>query len=209
MPKGVFIALDGLDGAGKSTQCRLLADWLRACGHEVVTCRDPGGTAMGDRIRFILLDGKNEMGLACEALLYMASRAQLVEEIIRPALEAGNVVVSDRYLLANVAYQGHAGVLGAETIWKLGELSAQGLLPDVTLLLDIGYVSASARKSGPLDRLERRGLDYFAKVRTGFLEEAERRPATIKVIDATQPEEVVHERIRREVALVLDQRGRP
>src|SRR5437588_8834825 len=102
MAHAPFLSLDGLDGSGKSTQCRLLADWLRGRGHEVTLCADPGGTAVGDLLRQLLLHHRQELVLPCEALLFMASRAQLVEEVIRPALGAGRVVVSDRYLLANV-----------------------------------------------------------------------------------------------------------
>src|SRR4051794_4466548 len=109
MPRGVFLSLDGLDGTGKSTQCRLLADWLRARGHSVTECADPGGTSVGEVIRGLLLDHRRQMSLACEALLFMASRAQLVTEVIQPALDAGQVVLADRFLLANVVYQGHAG----------------------------------------------------------------------------------------------------
>src|SRR4051794_37245721 len=109
MLRSLFISLDGLDGAGKSTQCRLLADWLRARGHVVTQCTDPGGTEIGSLLRGILLDRRRQMTLACEAYLFMASRAQLVQEIIRPALGAGQAVVSDRFLLANVVYQGYAG----------------------------------------------------------------------------------------------------
>src|SRR5438046_2162867 len=110
--KSLFISLDGIDGGGKSTQCRLLAEWLRGeHGHDVVLCRDPGGTFVGDRIRDVLLDKQSDMSMWCEAFLYMASRAQLVQEVIRPALEAGKTVICDRYLLANVVYQGHASGL--------------------------------------------------------------------------------------------------
>src|SRR6516225_4604683 len=115
MRSGLFLSLDGLDGAGKSTQGRLLGDWLRAEGHAVVTCVDPGGTPIGERIRELLLH--REMTLPCEALLFMASRAQLVAEVIRPALESGKTVISDRFLLANVVYQGHAGGLDPEQLW--------------------------------------------------------------------------------------------
>src|ERR1700734_17152 len=109
MPRGPFISLDGLDGTGKSTQCRLLAEGLRRQGLTVTECADPGGTAIGDVLRDLLLHHRQEMILSCGALLFMASRAQLTAEIIRPALEAGHAVVSDRYLLANVVYQGRAG----------------------------------------------------------------------------------------------------
>src|SRR4051812_28312104 len=108
--RGLFLALDGPDGGGKSTQAAALAAWLRARGFDVVTCRDPGGTSLGDRLRQILLDRSTvNLSLRAEMLLYMASRAQLVEEIIRPALTSGRIVVSDRYLLANIVYQGYAG----------------------------------------------------------------------------------------------------
>src|SRR5271168_1096942 len=111
MAHAVFLSLDGLDGTGKSTQCRLLAAWLRAQGRQVVSCADPGGTAAGDIIRSLLLEHRGELDVACEAFLFMASRAQLVSEVIRPALADGQIVVSDRFLLANVVYQGHAGGL--------------------------------------------------------------------------------------------------
>src|SRR5438445_2927519 len=123
---GLFLSLDGLDGCGKSTQCRLLADWLRAQGREVTCCADPGGTAVGDVLRDLLLDRRRRMTLACEALLFMASRAQLTAEIIRPALEAGHVVISDRFLLANVVYQGHAGGLDPARIHEMGLLATGG-----------------------------------------------------------------------------------
>src|SRR4051812_36986118 len=107
MTRGLFISLDGVDGSGKSTQCRLLADWLRGRGFVVTECADPGGTAIGSVIRELLLDRRRQMTLTCEAFLFMASRAQLTAEVIRPALEAGGAVVCDRFLLANVVYQGH------------------------------------------------------------------------------------------------------
>ena len=120
MSRGFFISLDGLDGAGKSTQCRLLADWLRGRGDSVVTCHDPGGTDLGQQLRHVLLNYRGSMSVTCEALLFMASRAQLVAEVIRPALDAGQIVISDRFLLANVVYQGHAGGLDPAQLWNVG-----------------------------------------------------------------------------------------
>ena len=119
MTRGLFFSLDGLDGTGKSTQCRLLAEWLRSRGHEVIECADPGGTAIGRALRDILLHHRGEIAPACEALLFMASRAQLVAEVIRPALDAGRIVVCDRFLLANVVYQGHGAGLDAEQSGRL------------------------------------------------------------------------------------------
>src|SRR4051812_26016121 len=128
----MFISFDGIDGVGKSTQVALITDALRAQGHEVVVCRDPGSTSLGERIRDVLLtsDSKTPIGRRSEMLLYMAARAQLVEEIIRPALELGKVVIADRYLLANVVYQGHAGGLDPNEIWEVGRIATQGLQPD-------------------------------------------------------------------------------
>jgi dTMP kinase len=191
----MFISLDGLDGTGKSTQCRLLADWLRGQGREVIECADPGGTPTGDVIREILLGRRNEMVLPCEALLFMASRAQLTAEVIRPALAAGRTVLSDRYLLANVVYQGHAGGLDPDQIWEIGKLATGGLLPDLTFVLDLPVEVALNRRNGPADRVESRNLAYHIRVREGFLVEARRHPNTVQVVDATQSIQKVHEQI--------------
>ncbi len=209
MSRGFFLSLDGLDGAGKSTQCRLLADWLQAQGQRVVLTRDPGGTNLGNRIREILLNSQNAMSLWSEAFLYMASRAQLVEEVIRPELEQGACVVCDRFLLANVVYQGHAGGLPVEKLWEIGLLATGGLEPDLTLVLDLPPHAAAKRKPGPGDRMESRGEDFHARVRQGYLAEAKRRPDKIQVIGAGQPIEIVRDSIRREVARVLGARPRP
>jgi dTMP kinase len=198
-----FISLDGLDGTGKSTQCRLLADWLRRQGHAVTECTDPGGTAIGDVIRDLLLDRRREMTLPCEAFLFMASRAQLTAEVIRPALDAGHIVLSDRYLLANVVYQGHAGGLDPNLLWEIGKLATGGLEPDLTMVLDLPIETAIGRLGRPADRMESRESSYHARVRSGFLAEAQRRPDLIRVIDAGQPVAVVQQRIQEEVAGVL------
>jgi dTMP kinase len=200
---GLFLSLDGVDGAGKSTQCRLFADWLRTLGKTVVQCHDPGGTALGQELRDILLNHRGQMSLACEALLFMASRAQLVAEVIRPALATGSIVITDRFLLANVVYQGHAGGLDPDQLWNVGYFCTSGLEPDLTFVLDLPLeVATQRRKPGP-DRLESRGDDYFARVRAGFLAEAKRRPERIRVVDATLPSDAVQERLRREVGSLL------
>jgi dTMP kinase len=203
MAGGLFISLDGLDGTGKSTQCRLLAEWLRVRGHAVTTCADPGGTAIGQAIRELLLLGRQEMTMACEALLFMASRAQLTAEVIRPAVDAGQVVVCDRFLLANVVYQGHAGGLDPELLWQIGRMATGGVEPELTLILDLPVEAAKARCKERPDRFESRAATYQARVRHGFLTEARRDPQRLRVIDASQPIEVVHERICQEVARVL------
>jgi dTMP kinase len=199
MPRPPFISLDGLDGAGKSTQCRLLAQGLREQGWAVTECTDPGGTALGGQLRTLLLTYRGAMALSCEALLFMASRAQLVETVIRPALDAGQAVLSDRFLLANVVYQGHAGGLEPEQLWQVGRFATGGLEPDLTLVLDLPLEEALARRKASADRLESRSLDYHARVRQGFLLEAQRRPDRIVVIDARGSVDEVQEQLRREV----------
>lgn len=210
MSRGLFLSLDGIDGTGKSTQCQLLTDWLRAQRFHVTPCTDPGGTAVGAVIRSLLLDHRQDMTLPCEAFLFMASRAQLVAEVIWPALAGGQVVVSDRFLLANVVYQGHAGGIDPEQLWQMGRLSTGGLEPDLTLVLDLPIELALVRRQtrvpgpqGAADRMESRAVEFHYRVREGFLEEAQRRPERIRVIDASPPIEVVHERICQEVARVL------
>jgi dTMP kinase len=190
----MFFSFDGIDGAGKSTQVRMFVDALRSRGHEVVVCRDPGSTPLGERVREILLNSGEEtmIGPRSEMMLYMAARAQLVDEVIRPALDAGKVVVSDRYLLANVAYQGHAGGLDPLAIWQVGRVATDGLEPDHVFVLDITPEAADARMNRPLDRMENRGREYRDRLRAGFLKEASDAAGRIHVIDASRPAEAVH-----------------
>jgi len=200
---GRFIVLDGLDGTGKSTQCRLLAEWCRSQGRDVVTCRDPGGTPLGDAIRAILLDHKNEMTLAAEAMLFMASRAELVARVIRPALAAGKWVVSDRYSLANVVYQGHAGGLSVDELWQVSRAITGGVEPELTVVLDLPVERANERRARTADRFERRDAAYQERVRQGFLAEARRLPERIVIVDATPGVDEVQRAIREALKLVL------
>lgn len=198
--RGRFIALDGMDGAGKSSQIAALSDWLRSSGRTVVTCRDPGSTPAGDAIRAILLDRHDlHVSATAEMLLYMAARAQLVAEVVAPALDRGDWVISDRYLLANVVYQGHAGGLDPEVIRRVGAVATGGIMPDLVLVLDVDLETAARRLSRPLDKLENRGDDYRRRLREGFLAEASRAPDAIAVIDAHGPVHEVAARIRAAV----------
>lgn len=201
----MFFTLDGIDGVGKSTQMKLLADWLRgAQRRDVVTCRDPGSTQLGEAVRGILLGHHDTpVGMRSEMLLYMAARAQLVEEVIRPALAAGKVVVSDRYLLANVVYQGYGGGLNVEELWTVGRIATGGLAPTRTLLLDLEPKLAMQRLTGTPDRMEKRGIEFLTRVRDGFLAAAKRHPQEIVVIDASQSIDAIQSALRARVAEVL------
>jgi dTMP kinase len=207
MARGFFLSLDGMDGAGKSTQCRLLADWLRAQGRDVVLCHDPGGTDLGQQLREILLEYRGHMSLPTEALLFMASRAQLVAEVIRPALDAGKVVLTDRFLLSTVVYQGHAGGLDPAQLWQIGLFGAGGLQPDLTIVLDLPLEVSMARRKPGADRLESRDVTYFARVRAGFLAEAERSPDRICIIDASPPVEFVQQCLHEEITKRWEAQG--
>jgi dTMP kinase len=184
MSRGRLIVLEGMDGSGKSSQVAVVAGWLAERRRQVVSCRDPGSTGVGDAIREILLH-RHDLQLTAEAemFLYMAARSQLVREVIVPALEAGNWVVSDRFLMSNIVYQGHAGGLDPEQVRQVGSLATGGLEPDLTLLLDVDLDTVARRLDRPLDRLEARGRDYRQRLREGYRSEAVRAAAT--VIDAT------------------------
>jgi len=200
----MFFSIDGGDGTGKTTQVALLAQWLRALGHEVLTCRDPGSSRLGEAVRQLLLDRTDlEIGRRAEMLLYMAARAQLADELIRPALEAGKTVVSDRYLLANVVYQGHAGGLEVEALWEVGRVATGGLMPDLTIVLDLPAELAAVRIERELDRMEKQGDAFHARVRQGFLAEAARQPDRILVVDASRSVDEVQAEVRAAARRVL------
>ena len=194
----MFFSIDGGDGAGKSTQVAMFCQWLGQQGREVVACRDPGSTPLGEAVRQLLLDRHDlRIDRRSEMLLYMAARAQLGEEIIRPALANGKTVVSDRYLLANVVYQGHAGGLDVATLWEVGRVATGGLLPDLTIVLDMPAEAAAKRLVRQPDRMELQGEAFHARVRAGFLAEAARQPDRIAVLSAAQSIEQVQADIRR------------
>lgn len=205
---GMFFSFDGIDGVGKTTQMELFCEWLRGRGFEVLTCRDPGSTPLGERVREILLhsDEATPIGRRAEMLLYMASRAQLVEEVIRPALKAGKTIVSDRYLLANLVYQGYAGGLDLEAIRQVGAVAIDGLSPDAVFLLDMAPAAADARMQRSLDRMESQGNIYRERLRAGFLSEAARNAREIHVIDADRAVESVQLEIRQIAERLLDAR---
>lgn len=201
----MFFSFDGIDGVGKTTQMRLFHDWLVAEGHEVVTCRDPGSTSLGERVREIVLNSDHTTLISArsEMLLYMAARAQLVDEVIRPAIEAGKTVISDRFLLANIVYQGHAGGVPLAEIREVGRIATAGLMPDCVFLLDMSPTDARGRMGQELDRIEQRGDEYREKLRAGFLAEAQYMGSSLHVVDAGQPIETIQSELRKIVKTLI------
>jgi len=211
---GLFLALEGPDGGGKSTQLARLVAWLRGDGFDVVSCRDPGSTVVGDRLREIVLDPAWEnLSMRSEMLMYMASRAQLVDEVIRHSLAASRVVVTDRFLLSNIVYQGFAGGLAVEDLWRVGQVATAGLLPDLTLVLDVSAEVARDRLGSARDRIENRPAEYHRLVRAGFVAAARAQdgpgglcpyyPAPLVLIDAQDDPDAVFHQIKSEVQRVL------
>jgi dTMP kinase len=193
---GFFVVFEGGEGAGKSTQMAAFVDWLRARGVDVVMTREPGGTAIGERIRAIVLDtDAGEMDEHTEALLYAADRAQHANEVIVPALKEGNVVVSDRFVDSSLAYQGLARGLGLEEIYRISEWATGGLLPDVVFFLSVDPKAGLQRSAGEKDRIENAGEDFHDKVKAAYLQLAKRFPGRFVVIDAARSKAEVHAEI--------------
>ena len=196
---GKFLVLDGPDGCGKSTQVRLLSEWIAGQGVDVVSYRDPGTTVVGEKIREILLDTAHEgMGDNVEVLLYMAARAQLWKEHIGPDLKGGKCVLMDRWVSSTCAYQGWAGGFGIEKVLKIGADALERLWPDVTVVLDVDLDTARGRMQRDLDRMEQKGDAYHAKVREGFLKLSDY-CEDVKVVDAAQPVEQVHQDVLKAI----------
>lgn len=197
MDQGRFITLEGIEGSGKSTQAALLRDFLVARGLEVVVTREPGGSPIAEKIREILLDPRNlKMVPLAELFLYEASRTQHVAEVIRPALEAGKWVLCDRFFDASTAYQGNARGLGMKMVAELNLVATWGLVPDLTLVLDLPVEAGLKRLARSPDRIESETLDFHQRVRQGYLEIAANDPSRIKVVDASGTIDDICTRIR-------------
>ena len=201
---GKFIVLDGPEGSGKSTQVERLVQRLRHMGRRATAVRDPGSTPVSERIREVLLDKRlPEMDVGTEVFLYMASRAEMVVRIIRPALDVGLIVVSDRFVSSTVAYQGAAGGVDPAVIWDLGRIACGGIEPDLTVILDLPVDAGFGRIRRERDRIESKDRAYHEKVRQGFLAMARERPEKFAVVDATQSPDEVARAIEQAVTRVL------
>jgi dTMP kinase len=209
---GRLIAFEGVEGAGKSTQLGLLRQALEGRGgpsagrpREVVVAREPGGTPAGERVRSLLLDPAVELHPRAEALLFAAARAELVEEVIRPALERGAVVLCDRYLDSSLAYQGGARGLGLGPVTEVNRFATGGVLPDLVVLLDLDPAAGLARRAGDRDRIEAQDLDFHRRVRSAFRDLAAADPARFCVVDAAAPVAEVAARVQAAVRSLLEQ----
>ncbi|WP_242088396.1 dTMP kinase [Curtobacterium sp. DN_7.5] len=200
---GRFITLEGGDGAGKTTQAERLSAWLGEHGRTVVRTREPGGTDLGVRIREIVLHERGHVAPRAEALLYAADRAHHVETVVRPAVARGDVVLQDRYIDSSVAYQGVARGLGADHVRAVSDWATGGLVPDLTVLLDldvlVGRARVAAARGDTFDRLESEAAAFHESVRRAFLDMAAAEPERFLVVDASMPADVVQQAVRAAV----------
>jgi dTMP kinase len=199
----MFITLEGPDGSGKTSHMQPLAEWLEGLGYHVQTAREPGGTLISEQIRIVLHDLKNtEMHPHTETLLYQAARAQVVEEVIRPKLAQGWIVLCDRYADSTLAYQGYGHQQSLAEVRALARYATGGLLPNLTLLLDVDVETGLSRRQtsgGEWNRLDAYQLEFHRRVREGYLEMARQEPERWVLVDAGQPWEMVQESLRNEI----------
>lgn len=207
---GVFITFEGPEGAGKTTQLHLLAQYLTTCSVPVEVIREPGGTSLGEKVRELLLDPAQDIAATTEVYLYAAARAQLVEKLIKPGMEAGRVILCDRYVDASIAYQGYGRGLGPEQVRYANTMAVDGIWPDLTILLDIateeGLQRARNRRQG-LDRIELEEVGFHQAVRQGYLAQAKLDPHRFLVIDAAMPVDIINASIRTRILELLCQKG--
>jgi dTMP kinase len=210
---GTFITFEGIDGSGKSTQLRLLANFLKANGCDALLTREPGGTSVGIRLRSALLDVQEELDPLTELLVFAADRAQHVRTVLRPAIEAGEVIFSDRYADATVAYQGAGRGFPPDLIAEIVELATEGLKPDLTVLFDLSVDDSTARtrrrSNGKHkgDRLDVEPDEFHRRVREAYLAIARAEPERVKIVETNNPVEVTHERVKEIVVPFLRSRG--
>ena len=195
MSKGLFITFEGGDGCGKTTQIKLLDEYLRNKGYKTLLTREPGSIGLGEKVREILLNYDGEVSSVCESFLFLADRAQNVDCIIKPALEEGTIVICDRHTDSSVAYQGYGRGLDIDRINMLNNIATSGLKPDLTIVLDVDVETSQARVGSEKDRMESAGIEFFERVRKGYLEIAKQEPERVKVVDAKQTIEDIHNQI--------------
>jgi dTMP kinase len=202
--KGKFITFEGSEGSGKSTQIKFIEKYLKSKKKKFLFVREPGGVKISEKIRRLLLDVNNTaMSDEAETLLYMAARAQLVEEVVEPELKAGTIILCDRFLDSTLAYQGYGHGIDVQLIRKVGEFATKGISPDLTLLFDIDVKKGFARINRAKDRIEQRAISYHKKVRQGYLSIAKKEPKRVKVIDSNRTKEEIHNSVCQYVDQLL------
>lgn len=192
MNKGLFITFEGADGCGKTTQLMLMAKYLKEHGAEVLVTREPGAKGLGEKLREILLNYDGEVSSQAEAFLFLADRAQHMDVIIKPAVAAGKIVLCDRHTDSTVAYQGYGRGIDVSRINMLNDIATGGRKPDLTIVFDVDVETSLSRVGKEKDRMENAGMDFFNRVRNGYLQIAKQEPERVKVIDATQSIEAIH-----------------
>lgn len=200
MTKGLFITFEGGDGCGKTTQIKLLDEYLRNKGYKTLLTREPGSKGLGEKVREILLNYNGDVSPVCESFLFLADRAQNVDCLIKPALEEGTIVICDRHTDSSVAYQGYGRGLDVDRIKMLNSIATSGLKPDLTIVLDVDVETSQKRVGSEKDRMESAGMEFFERVRQGYLEIAKQEPERVKVVDSTQTIEEIHKEILELVA---------
>lgn len=195
MSKGLFITFEGADGCGKTTQLMLLAKYLKAQGREVVVTREPGARGLGEKIREILLNYDGEVSSRAEAFMFLADRAQHIDVIVNPAIKSGKIVLCDRHTDSSVAYQGYGRRLDIDEIKRLNSIATNGKKPDMTLIFDIDVETSMARVGDTKDRMESAGIEFFNRVRNGYMEIAKQEPNRVKVLDASKSIEEIHKNV--------------
>ena len=200
MDKGLFITFEGADGCGKTTQIKLLDEYLRAKGYQTLLTREPGSKGLGEKLREILLNYDGEVSPVAESFLFLADRAQHIDCIIKPALEKGTIVLCDRHTDSTLAYQGYGRGLDLGEIRKLNKIATSGLTPDLTIVLDVDIETSQARVGAEKDRMESAGIEFFQRVRNGFLEIAKQEPERVKVINSADSIENIHKKVVELVA---------
>lgn len=200
MEKGLFITFEGADGCGKTTQIKLLDEYLRSKGYKTLLTREPGSKGLGEKLREILLNYDGEVSPVAESFLFLADRAQHVDCIIKPALENGIIVLCDRHTDSTLAYQGYGRGLDLDEIRKLNKIATSGLKPDLTIVLDVDIETSQARVGAKKDRMESAGIEFFQRVRDGFLEIAKQEPERVKVISSADTIENIHKKVVELVA---------
>ena len=196
MQKGLFMTFEGMDGCGKTTQLNLLASYLKEKGHDIIITREPGSAGLGEKIREILLNYDGEVSSNAEAFLFLADRAQHIDTLVKPAIEAGKIVLCDRHTDSTIAYQGYGRGVDIGQIKMLNKLATSGLVPDLTFVLDIDVETSALRVGKNKDRMESAGVEFHSRVRDGYLALAKEEPQRVKVINSMDSIENIFSQVK-------------